>query len=158
MKHIRLLSILLLHLAIPLCAKCPNNFVELHGKVACAFKPDYKSISHAYLFHTSTRRLRTRGSLGHPRGDDQRRNRVSTFTSYNPLTGAHNCARRPTGVLVRLIAADGTEWDRKEMKIADAFRYDESQGQYTVRAELILHGWCEQKCADTLSAPCGNPK
>jgi len=59
---------------------------------------------------------------------------------------------------VRLIAADGTEWDRKELKIADAFRYDEAQGQYAIRSDLILHGWCEPKCAETPSAPCGNPK
>jgi len=61
-------------------------------------------------------------------------------------------------VLVRLIAANGTEWDRKELKIADAFRYDEDQGQYTVRSDLILHGWCEPKCAETPTTPCGNPK
>jgi hypothetical protein len=58
---------------------------------------------------------------------------------------------------VRLIA-DGTEWDHKELKIADDFRYDKEQGQYTALSALILHGWCEPKCAETPSTPCGNPK
>src|SRR6267378_3094725 len=42
MKHMRLLLVLLLCLANPLWAKCPNNFVEVHGNVRCTFKPDYK--------------------------------------------------------------------------------------------------------------------
>jgi len=45
-----------------------------------------------------------------------------------------------------------------KLKIADAFRYDQDQGQYTARSDLILHGWCEPKCAETPSTPCGNPK
>jgi hypothetical protein len=64
----------------------------------------------------------------------------------------------PKSVLLRLVAADGTEWDRKELKIADAFHYDEEQGQYTALSDLILHGWCEPKRAETPSAPCENPQ
>ena len=59
---------------------------------------------------------------------------------------------------MRLIAANGTEWDRKELKIVDAFGYDEEKGQYTAISDLILHGWCEPKCAETPSVPCENPK
>jgi CheY-like chemotaxis protein len=58
----------------------------------------------------------------------------------------------------RLIAADGTEWDRKELKIANAFRYDEEQGRYTLISDITLHGWCEPKCAETPSTHCDNPK
>lgn len=61
-------------------------------------------------------------------------------------------------LLVRLIAADGTEYDRKDLKIADADRYDKEPGQYAVPTELILHGWCALKCADSTCTPCGNPK
>jgi hypothetical protein len=34
------LSAMLLTLSAPLGAKCPSNFVEVHGKIECAFKPD----------------------------------------------------------------------------------------------------------------------
>jgi hypothetical protein len=39
-----LLSVFLLSLANPLLAKCPKNFVELHGKLQCTLKPDYKML------------------------------------------------------------------------------------------------------------------
>jgi hypothetical protein len=39
-KNRILLSAMLLTLTAPLEAKCPTNFVEVHGKIECAFKPD----------------------------------------------------------------------------------------------------------------------
>jgi hypothetical protein len=61
----------------------------------------------------------------------------STFSSSHPFRG-DICGKRPKSVLVRLIASDGTEWDRKELKITDAFHYDEEKGQYTAISDLIL--------------------
>src|SRR5690349_14390575 len=121
MKQMRFVSVLLLSLANPLWAKCPNNFVEVHGKVQCTFKPDYNLL--VMLIYSKHQR---------------------------------EASGQETALDMRLIAADGTEWDRKELKIADAFRYDEERGQYTVRSDLILQGWCEpKKCAEAPSTPCG---
>lgn len=157
MKGIRLLSVLLLSLANPLWAKCPNNFVEVHGKVQCTFKADYRVL--VTLIYSEHQREASGEETALDISDGSFKGEVafSTFISYSPLTG-HNCGRRPKSVLVRLIAANGTEWDRKELKIADTFRYDETQEQYALRSDLILHGWCEPKCAETPSTPCGNPK
>ena len=81
----------------------------------------------------------------------------NTYSSSNPLAG-DVCHRRPKSALVRLIEADGIEKDRTSLKIPNDFNYDEKQGEYTVRSEVILHGSCEPKCADTPSIPCGNSK
>jgi hypothetical protein len=152
-----LLSVVLLSQARPLWAKCAINSVRVHGKVQCTFKPDYKAL--ITLIYSGHQREATGEETALDLRDGSFDGVVAftTFVSYNPLTG-HNCGRRPKGVIVRLIAADGTEWDRKELKIADAFGYNEEQGQYSVRTDLILHGWCEPKCADTSSTPCENQK
>jgi hypothetical protein len=65
---------------------------------------------------------------------------------------------KPTGVVVRLIAADGTERDRKKLKVADDFRYDEAKWTLTVQSDVILRGWCESKRTDRQCKPCANPK
>ena len=150
-----LLSVVLLSQASPLWAKCAINSVRVRGKVQCIFKPDYKVL--ITLIYSDHQREASGEETALDLHDGSFNGVVAftTFVSYNPLTG-HNCGRRPKGVLVRLIAADGTEWDRKELKIANAFGYDEEQGQYAVRTGLILHGWCEPKCADTPSMPCEN--
>jgi len=154
---IAFVSVVLLSLANPLLAKCPTYSVEIHGKIECSFKPDYKVL--VTLIYSDHQREASGEETALDIRDGSFKGEVafSTFISYNPLTG-HNCGRRPKSVLVRLIAANGAEWDRKELKIADAFRYDEEQGQYTARSDLILHGWCQPKCAETPSTPCGNPK
>jgi hypothetical protein len=157
MKHLRLLSALLLSLANPLLAKCPNNFVEVHGKVQCTFKPDYKVLVTPIYSEHQREASGEETALDIHDGSFKGEVVFSTFSSSNPFRG-DICGRRPKSVLVRLIAADGAEWDRKELKIADAFRYDEEQGQYTALSDLILHGWCEPKCGETPSTPCGNPK
>jgi len=148
----------LLSLAIPFWAKCPENFVEVRGKVQCTFKPEYKVL--VTLIYSEHQREASGEETALDIHDGSFKGEVaySTFTSYNSLTGDHNCNRRPKGVLIRLIAADGTEWDRKSLRIADDFKYDEEQGRYTVRSDVTLHGWCQPKCAETPSTPCGNAK
>jgi hypothetical protein len=87
MKHIRLLSVLLLCLANPLWAKCPNNFVEVHGKVQCTFKPNYKVL--VTLIY-SKHQLEASGqetALDIHDGSFKGEVAFSTFVSYNPLTG-----------------------------------------------------------------------
>src|SRR5260370_28499761 len=106
MKHMRLLSALLLSLTSPLWAKCPNNFVEVHGKVQCTFKPDYKVL--VTLIYSDHQREASGEETALDIHDGAFNGVVAftTFISYNPLTG-HNCGRRPRSVLVRLMAADG---------------------------------------------------
>ncbi len=131
--------------------------MQARGKVECTFKADYKVL--VTLIYSDHQREASGEETALDIHDGSFKGEVafSTFISYNPLTG-HNCGKRPKGVLVRLIAADGTEWDRKELRIVDAFRYEEERGQYTLRSDLILHGWCEPKCPETPSTPCGNNK
>jgi hypothetical protein len=152
-----LLSVFFFSLTNPIWAKCPKNFIEVHGKLQCAFKPDYKVL--LTLIYSEHQREASGEETALDIHDGSFKGEVafSTFSSSKPFRG-DICGRRPKSVIVRLIAEDGTEWDRKELKIVDAFRYDEEQGQYTVLSDLILRGWCEPKCADTPSAPCGNPK
>jgi len=149
--------VLLLFLANPALAKCPTYSVEIHGKVECSFKPDYKVLVTLIYSDHQQEASGEETALDVHDGSFKGEVAFNTFISYNPVTD-HNCGRRPKSLLVRLIAADGTEWDRKELKIADAFRYDEEKGQYTALSDLILHGWCEPKCAETPSPPCRNPK
>jgi len=52
-------------------------------------------------------------------------------------------------VLLRLVEADGVEKDRTSLRIASDFDYDEEQGEYTPKADVILHGWCQPKCDGT---------
>ncbi len=66
----------------------------------------------------------------------------NTLTSYNPVTG-HKCGRRPSSVLVRLVNAQGEEWDRKTLKLHDEFSYDENEGRYKLRSSIVLQGWCK---------------
>jgi hypothetical protein len=152
-----LLSVGLLFLANPLWAKCPKNLIEVHGKLQCTFKADYKVL--ITLIYSERQREASGEETALDIHDGSFKGEVafSTFSSSNPFRG-DICGRRPKSVLVRLIAADGTVWDRKELNIADAFRYDEEQRQYMVLSELTLHGWCEPKCAETPSTPCENPK
>ncbi|HEY6389406.1 MAG TPA: hypothetical protein VIX91_27300, partial [Candidatus Acidoferrum sp.] len=123
----------------------------------CTFKPDYKVLVTLIYSEKQKEASGQTAALDIHDGSFAGEVAFSTFVSYSPLTG-HNCGNRPKSVLVRLIAADGTEWDRTELKIADTFSYDEKQGQYTLRTVLILHGWCQPKCGETPSTPCENPK
>jgi len=110
----RLLSVLLLYLANPLWAKCPTFSVQVRGKVECTQNPDYKAL--VTLIYSDHQREASGEETALDIHDGWFKGEVafSTFISYNPLTG-HHCGKRPKGVLVRLIAADGTEWDRKEL-------------------------------------------
>jgi len=153
-----LLSVFLISQASTLWAKCAANFVPVHGKVQCTFKPDYKVLVTLIYSDHQKEASGEETALDIHDGSFDGVVAFTTFISYNAFTGHHNCGRRPRGVLVRFIAANGTEWDRKELKIADAFGYDGKQGQYVIQSDLILHGWCESSCVETRSTPCEIPK
>jgi hypothetical protein len=103
-----LLSVFLSSLGSPLRAKCPNNFVLVRGKVQCTFKPDYKVL--VTLIYSKKQKEASGQTTALDLHDGSFAGEVafSKFVSYNPLTG-HNCGNRPKSVLVRLIAADGSE-------------------------------------------------
>lgn len=69
----------------------------------------------------------------------------NTYSSSGLLSG-DRFHRRPKSILIRLIEADGVEKDRKSLNIASDFNYDEGQGEYTPKADVILHGWCQPQC------------
>jgi hypothetical protein len=60
----------------------------------------------------------------------------STFSS-STLFG-DRCHRYPKSVLIRLVQPDG-EKDRALSKIASDFIYNEKQGEYTPKSDVILH-------------------
>jgi hypothetical protein len=140
-----------------LSGKCPSGSVEVRGKVECRFTPDYKVLVTLIYSEHQLEASGEETALDLHDGAFKGEVTFSTLVSYNPLTG-HNCGRRPKAVLVRLIAPNGNEWDRKQLKIGDSFQLNGEQGQYVLRSDLVLHGWCEPKCAETPSTPCRNHK
>jgi hypothetical protein len=148
---------ILLFLARPLTAKCPTDTVEIRGKIECSFKPDDKVLATLIFVDRQPEASGEETAIDIHDGAFGGRVAFNTTSSSGLLTG-DRCHRRPKSVLIRLIEADGVEWDRTSLKIARDFNYDQKQGEYTVRSEVILHGWCEPKCAETPSVPCKNAK
>jgi hypothetical protein len=142
-----------LSLANPLRAKCPTYSVEVRGKIECSFKPDDKVLV-TLIF--SDNQLE---ATGEEAAIDIRNATFSgrvAFNTYSSFLGGDKCHRRPKKVLIGLIHTDGTEEDRASLKIAADFNYDEKQGEYTLRSDVILHGWCQSKCGGVAAAPCKN--
>jgi len=128
-------------------AKCPSNFVKIHGKIRCTVNPGDKIlVSLIFAEH------QLEGSAPETALDVQDR----AFTgevifSTNGRNRIEKCNVRPKAVLVRLISAKGSEQDRTLLKISDAFKYDSELGEYTPRADITLSGWCDPSKDD---APC----
>jgi len=148
---------MLLALTVPLGAKCPSNLVEVHGKIECAITSDSKVV--VSLVYSGKQKEGTGEENTLAVQGDTFKGQVafSTFSSNSFLRG-DRCGSKPTGAVVRLIAGDGTERDRKKLKLVDDFRYDEAKWTFTVQSDVILRGWCESKCPDRQSKPCANPK
>jgi hypothetical protein len=147
----------LIFLATPLPAKCPTNTVEIRGRIECSFTPDDKVLATLIFFDHQPKATGEGTAMEIHRGTFDGRVAFNTYSSSNPLAG-DLCHRRPKSALIRLIEADGIEKDRTSLKIPNDFNYDEKRGEYTVRFDVILHGWCEPKCAETPSVPCGSSK
>jgi hypothetical protein len=149
--------IFLIFLANPLLAKCPTDTVQIRGKIECSFKPDDKVLTTLIFFDHQPEASGEETAIDIHGGTFDGRVAFNTSSSYNPLAG-DVWHRRPKSALIRLIEADGTEKARTSLKIPNDFNYDEKQGEYNVRSAVILHGWCESKCTETPSIPCGNSK
>ncbi len=103
-------------------AKCPTLTAEVHGRVQCSFKSDYKVLL-TLIF---------------------KKNQPEASAEETALDIQHQCNRRPIAVLVRLVTAEGAEWDRKLLKFPSDFSYDENLGEYTLKSPLTLKGWCRE--------------
>jgi hypothetical protein len=126
-----------LFLASPLQAKCPTNSVEIQGKIECSLKPDYKVL--VTLIFSDNQRIDPGEETPVEIHNATFAGRISFDThSASTLFGGDRCHRHPKSVLIRLIDADG-EKDRTSLKIASDFIYDERQGEYRLKSDLILH-------------------
>jgi hypothetical protein len=139
-----------------LWAKCAVSWVEVHGRVECSFKPDDKVLVALFFSKHQAEGTGEETALDIREGFFQGRVVFDRFSSSHFLT-ADRCNRRPISVLIRLISADGGEQDRKMLKFLDEFTFVEKHGQYTLRSDLTLHGWCGPKCPEATSSPCQNP-
>lgn len=135
---------ILLSLASPLLAKCPTYSVEVRGRIECSFKPDDKVLATLIFLDRQPEASGEETAIDIHDGRFDGRVAFDTYSSSSVLTG-DRCDRRPKSVLIRLIEADGIEKDRTSLKIASDLNYDEKQGEYTVRSDVILHGWCQPK-------------
>jgi hypothetical protein len=136
------LAVLIASLSVNAWAKCPTESVEVRGQLRCSFKPDYKVIVTLIYKKNQLEGSGEETALGIHDDSFEGRVKFDSFTSYNPLTG-HRCDRRPVSVLVRLISAEGEEWDRKMLSFHDEFSYVEQDGQFKLRPSLVLQGWCK---------------
>ena len=154
---VRLLSIFLIFLANPLWAKCPTYSVQVRGKIECSFDQDDKVLATLIFFDHQPEASGEETAIDIHDGTFSGRVAFNTYSSAGFLSG-DKCYRRPKSMLIRLIEADGIEKDRTSLKIANDFVYDEKQGQYALRSDVILHGWCQPKCGETPTKSCGNLK
>jgi hypothetical protein len=135
-------GLIVVGLSVEAGAKCPTETAEVYGHLRCFFKPDYKVLVTLIFKKNQLEAYAEETSLDIRDDSFQGRVEFSSFVSYNPLTGGHQCSRQPSSVLVRFITAEGTEWDRKVLKFPDDFSYDEKNGRYKLRSGITLHGWC----------------
>jgi hypothetical protein len=133
--------------------KCPTMTAEVHGRVQCSFKPDYKVLVTMIFGKSQIEGSAEETALDIREGSFRGRIGFNTLVSYNPLTGGHKCSRRPISVMVRLITAEGAEWDRKVLRFPNDFTFDENLGEYTLKSALDLKGWCKPNCCGGTDLP-----
>src|SRR3984957_4210717 len=107
-------------LANPIQAKCPTYSVQIHGRIECSFKPDVRVVA-VLLFSGQNSAVPAKETVMDIR-DATFCGQVafSTYSSSGLLSG-DRCRRSPKGALIRLIEADGTESDRRLLKISTDF-------------------------------------
>ncbi len=89
-----------------LWAKCPKNFVQVHGKLQCTFKSDYKVLITLIYSEHQREASGEATALDIHDGSFEGEVAFTTFSSPNLFKG-DICGRRPKSVLVRLIAGTG---------------------------------------------------
>src|SRR5260370_17500972 len=89
-----LLWVVLSSLSNPLWAKCPKNFVQVHGKLQCTFKPDYKVLITLIYSEHQKEASGEETALDIHDGSFKGEVEFSKFSSSNLLRG-DICGRRP---------------------------------------------------------------
>jgi hypothetical protein len=147
------LSVVLFCLISPLWAKCPAHFVKITGRIECSFKPDDKVLVTLIFSDRQHEASGVEAAIDIHDAKFTGRVAFDTYSSSSFLTG-DRCNRRPKSALIRLIEADGLEKDRKSLNIASDFNFDEEQGEYAPRSDVVLRGWCQPQCEGaSLSSP-----
>jgi hypothetical protein len=131
----------LLFLASPLPAKCPTYSVEIRGKIECSLKPDDKVL--VTLIFSDNQRIDPGEETAMELHNASFAGRISFSTFSSSTLFGDRCHRDPKSVLIRLVQSDG-EKDRALLKIASDFIYNEKQGVYTAKSDVILHA-CQPK-------------
>jgi|HubBroStandDraft_6_1064221.scaffolds.fasta_scaffold162207_1 hypothetical protein len=131
-------------LANPIQAKCPTYSVQIQGRIECSFKPGVRVVA-TLLFSGHKSEAPAKETAMHIQ--DATFGGHVAFNTYSSsgLLGGDRCRRHPGSVLIRLTEADGTEKDRRLLKIPTDFSFDEKQGEYTARSDVVLHGECISK-------------
>ena len=141
-----------LSLATPLLAKCTTHSLEIRGRVEGSIKPDDKVLVTLIFVDHQPEAFGEETAIDIHDGAFEGRVTFNTYSSS--FLGGDRCHRRPKGVLVRLIEADGAEQDRTSLNIASDFSYNEGQGEYTPKSDEVLHGWSQPQCEGaSLSSP-----
>jgi hypothetical protein len=124
--------------------------VEIRGKIECSLKPDDKVL--VTLIYSDNQRIDPGAETAIEVGNALFSGRLAFDTYSSPgLLGGDRCHRRPKKVLIRLVEVDG-EKDRALLKIASDFNFDEKQGEYTLKSDLILRA-CQPKRDGPPSVP-----
>jgi hypothetical protein len=140
-RHAVATCVSLVLLLAPSWAKCPDDFVKVHGHVRCTVKSGDKVLV-SLIFSEHQRE----GTAPEAALDVQERAFSGEVVfSTNGSNRFERCNARPKTVLVRLIGANGAEQDRTLLKISDAFKYDTEHGEYTLLTDITLSGWCDPK-------------
>jgi hypothetical protein len=151
--EIALVLAILLSMVSPLWAKCPTHSVEVRGKIECTFEPDDRVLATLIFSDHQPEAFAEETAIDIHDGTFAGRVAFSTYSSSN-LLSEDVCRRHPKSIIIRLIRADGIEKDRTTLKIVSDFKYDEKLGKYILLSDVILHGWCQPKCDQAISAPC----
>ena len=138
------MTAVLVCLASPLWAKCPVHFVKIKGKIECSFMAEDKVLVTLIFSDRQLAASAEETAIDIHDGTFSGRVAFDTYSSSSFFTG-DRCHRRPKSVLIRLIETDGMEEDRTSLKIPSDFSFDEEQGEYVPKSDVILHGWCQPK-------------
>lgn|ERR1035438_503607 len=138
------LAAALCSLTNPIQAKCPMYSVRIHGRIECSFRPDVRVV--ATLLFSGRKSESPAKETAMDIQDSTFAGQVpfNTYSSSGLLSG-DQCRRYPESVLVRITEADGTETDRRPLRIPTDFSFDEKRGEYTTGTDVVLHGQCISK-------------
>jgi hypothetical protein len=138
------LAAVLCPLATPIQAKCPMYSVRTHGTIECSSRPDVRVVATLLFSGRKSESPAKETAMEIQGATFGGQVPFNTYSSSGLLSG-DRCRRYPESVLVSLTKADGTETDRRLLKIPTDFSFDEKRGEYTTRTDVVLHGRCISK-------------